>query len=106
MIPYFGPFIGAIPGILIYLIINPRDAIIFALLIFALQQFDGFYLGPKILGDSTGLKPIWVIFAIIVGGAYFGVFGMFLGVPVAAVFAYLINTIIKERLKKRNINEI
>lgn len=104
MIPYFGPFIGAIPGILLFLVIDPVKAIIFAVLIFALQQFDGLYLGPKILGNSTGLKPLWVIFAITLGGAYAGVLGMFLGVPIVGVIAYLLNKTITHRLKRKNIS--
>lgn len=104
MIPYFGPFIGAVPGIVIFLLLDPVQAIIFGVLIFVLQQFDGLYLGPKILGESTGLKPIWVIFAITVGGAYFGVLGMFLGVPIVAVIAFLLDEFMNRRLKKRNIN--
>lgn len=104
MIPYFGPFIGAVPGILIYLLLDPVRSIIFGVLVLLLQQFDGLYLGPKILGESTGLKPIWVIFAITVGGAYFGVIGMFLGVPVVAVIAFLLEEFITRRLKKKNID--
>lgn len=103
MIPYFGPFIGAIPGVIIYLFINPVQALIFAIMIFALQQFDGLYLGPKILGGSTGLTPLWVIFGITVGGAYGGVIGMFLGVPVVAVIAYLLNKYINGRLRKKGV---
>ncbi len=103
MIPYFGPFIGAVPGVLIYLCLKPTDAIIFAIMILILQQFDGLVLGPRLLGQSTGLNPIWVIFAITVGGAYFGVIGMFIGVPVVAVIAYLLNKLIKYRLKDRDI---
>lgn len=106
MIPYFGPFIGAIPGVLIYLCLKPMDAIIFAIMILILQQFDGLVLGPRLLGQSTGLNPIWVIFAITVGGAYFGVIGMFIGVPVVAVLAYLLNKLIKYRLKNRNIKAL
>lgn len=106
MIPYFGPFIGAVPGVLIYLCLKPMDAIIFAIMILILQQFDGLVLGPRLLGQSTGLNPIWVIFAITVGGAYFGVIGMFIGVPVVAVFAYLLNKLIKYRLKNRNIKAL
>lgn len=106
MIPYFGPFVGAVPGVVIYLLIDPIQAIIFGIMILALQQFDGLYLGPKILGESTGLKPIWVIFAITVGGAYFGVIGMFLGVPVVAVLAFLIEQFIQRKLKAKNINDI
>lgn len=104
MIPYFGPFIGAIPGLIIYLFIDPVSAVIFGLMIFALQQFDGLYLGPKILGGSTGLTPLWVIFGITVGGAWAGPFGMFLGVPCTAVLAYLLNKIVNTRLEKKNIH--
>ena len=103
MIPYFGPFIGAVPGILIYLCIAPLDAVLFAFMILVLQQFDGWILGPKILGDSTGLTPLWVIFGITIGGAYGGVFGMFLGVPMVAVVAYLADLFISYRLKKRHL---
>lgn len=106
MIPYFGPFIGAVPGVLIYLCLKPMDAIIFAIMILILQQFDGLVLGPRLLGQSTGLNPIWVIFAITVGGAYFGLIGMFIGVPVVAVFAYLLNKLIKYRLKNRSIKAL
>lgn len=103
MIPYFGPIIGAVPGVLIYLFVDPRLAIVFAVLILILQQFDGLYLGPKILGDQTGIKPLWVIFGITVGGAYFGVLGMFLGVPTVAVIMYLFNLLMEKKLKKKNI---
>lgn len=103
MIPYFGPFIGAVPGVLIYLFIDIRLAFIFAIMILVLQQFDGLYLGPKILGDQTGIKPLWVIFGITVGGAYFGVMGMFLGVPTVAVIMYLVNTLLDKKLKKKDI---
>lgn len=104
MIPYFGPIIGAIPGVMIYLFIDIRYAFIFALMILILQQFDGLYLGPKILGDQTGIKPLWVIFGITVGGAYFGVMGMFLGVPVVAVIMYLLQLFLDKKLKKKNIS--
>ena len=104
MIPYFGPIIGAIPGVMIYLFIDIRYAFIFALMILILQQFDGLYLGPQILGDQTGIKPLWVIFGITVGGAYFGVMGMFLGVPVVAVIMYLLQLFLDKKLKKKNIS--
>lgn len=103
MIPYFGPFIGAIPGVLILLIINPKSSLVFAILIFAIQQLDGSVIGPKILGKSTGLQPISIIFAITVGGAVAGVLGMFLGVPIVAVLTYLINKLIDYMLKKKHI---
>ena len=103
MIPYFGPFIGAIPGIFILLMVNPLKALGFSVLILALQQFDGLILGPKILGDSTGLRPLWIIFAITVGGSFAGVLGMFLGVPTVAVIRYLFLGYIRKRLDRKNI---
>ncbi len=102
IIPYFGPFIGAIPGVIIYLVIEPKYAIIYVIMILVLQQFDGLYLGPKILGDLTGIKPLWVIFGITVGGAYFGVLGMFLGVPTVAVIMHIINVIMEKKIKKKD----
>ena len=106
MIPYFGPIMGAIPGVIIYLVIEPKYAIIYVIMILILQQFDGLYLGPKILGDLTGIKPLWVIFGITVGGAYFGVLGMFLGVPVVAVIMHIISVIIETKMKKKMLKEI
>ena len=103
MIPYFGPFIGAIPGLVIELVVSPVKALIFLIMILCLQQFDGLYLGPKLMGNSTGMKPIWIIFAITIGGKFFGVIGMFLGVPVLAILAYLAERIADRRLKRRGI---
>ena len=104
MIPYFGPFIGAIPGLFILLLIDPIKALIFGVLILALQQFDGLILGPKILGDSTGLKPLWIIFAITIGGYIWGPLGMFFGVPVVAVIAYLSKRAIDHRLADKDLH--
>lgn len=103
MIPYFGPFIGAVPGILIYLLIDPIKALVFAVMILVLQQFDGLYLGPKILGESIGIKPLWIIFSITIGGIYAGVLGMLFAVPVFAVITYIIEKIISKRLNNKNI---
>ncbi len=105
MIPYFGPFIGAIPGVIILLTADFKQALIFAVLILALQQFDGLYLGPKILGDSTGLRPLWIIFAITIGGWAAGPIGMFLGVPCVAVIAFLVQNKIDRKLSEKNIDE-
>lgn len=104
MIPYFGPYIGGIPGVIILLITNPVKGLIFGILIIVLQQFDGLILGPKILGDSTGLRPIGILLAITVGGAYAGVLGMFLGVPVLAVILHLFNKYIDRKLKTKNLS--
>lgn len=81
MIPYFGPFIGAIPAILITLLIDPPLAIAVGIFVLILQQFDGNYLGPKILGNSVDLNPLWIILAVLIGGAFMGPVGMFVGVP-------------------------
>lgn len=103
IIPFFGPFIGAIPSTLILLMKDPTSAIIFVIFIILLQQFDGNILGPKILGDSTGLPALWVLIAIIVGGGFFGFIGMILGVPTAAVLYTLASDILENRLNKKSI---
>lgn len=104
MIPYFGPFIGAIPGFIIIFIFSPVKAFWFLVLILALQQFDGIVLGPKILGDSVGLRPFWIIFSIIIGGGLFGFVGMLLGVPVFTVIYNLCNRFIDRQLELKNIS--
>lgn len=104
IIPFFGPFIGAIPGIIIIFTVNPVTALWFAVLILALQQFDGNILGPKILGDSTGISAFWVFFAIIIFGNFFGFMGMLLGVPAFAVIYSLIKEYVNYRLKLKNID--
>ena len=85
VIPFFGPFLGGIPCALLILMVDPISGLKFAILILALQQFDGNILGPKILGDSTGLSSFWVIFSITLFGAYFGIVGMAVGVPIFAL---------------------
>ncbi len=104
MIPYFGPFIGAVPGTFILFIVSPMKSLIFVIMVFLLQQFDGFILGPKILGDSTGVRPLLILFSITVGGAYFGPLGMFLGVPFFACVQYLIENWVDYRLYRKKIN--
>ncbi|MDO4189458.1 MAG: AI-2E family transporter [Lachnospiraceae bacterium] len=103
IIPYFGPFLGAIPTVLIVLMVDPKKALLLIVVIFIIQQIDGNIIGPKILGDSTGLSSFWVIFAITVFGGFFGVFGMFIGVPVFAVIYAAIRTFVNERLKKKQL---
>ena len=85
VIPFFGPYLGAIPSIFLILLVDPLQAVYFAIFILALQQFDGNILGPKILGVSTGLSSFLVIVAILIGGGIFGIPGMIIGVPVFAV---------------------
>lgn len=101
MIPYFGPFMGGIPVVLLVLFESPLKALWVAIFIFILQQFDGSILGPKILGNSINLSPFWIIFAIIVGGGLFGVTGMFLGAPALAVIILEVNRIIDAKIEKK-----
>ena len=98
VIPYFGPFIGAIPSALLILMVDPMQCLWFVLFILALQQFDGNILGPKILGDSTGLPAFWVIFSILLFGGLFGFVGMFIGVPTFSVLYMLIKRGLTKRL--------
>ncbi|MDR0974314.1 MAG: AI-2E family transporter [Ruminococcus sp.] len=102
IIPFFGPFIGAIPSGLLLLIAAPHQVIPFVIFIFVLQQFDGNVLGPWILGDSTGLSAIWVIVAIFIGG-HFGFGGMILGVPIFAVMYTVIKDFVAFLLRKKGL---
>ena len=101
VIPVFGPYIGAIPSAILILLDSPAKGLIFIIFILVLQQFDGNILGPKILGDSTGLSPFWVIFAIVLGSGLFGFIGMLIGVPAFAVVYYLAKRYIYYHLNKR-----
>ncbi len=103
IIPYFGPYIGAIPSALIILLVDPGMVIWFLLFIFVLQQFDGSILGPKILGSKTGLSSFWVLFALLVFGSIFGVLGMILGVPIFSIIYSYVNNLLKKRLEKKNL---
>lgn len=90
IIPFFGPFIGAIPSALLILMVDPVTCVYFLLFILALQQLDGNVIGPKILGGSTGIPSFWIMFAILVGGGLFGFTGMVLGIPCfACIYAYI-----------------
>ena len=104
VIPFFGPFIGAIPSIMILLIVNPISALEFGIFVIILQQFDGNILGPKILGDSTGLPALWVLVAIIVGGGLFGFAGMLVGVPTFAVLYSLSSDVLAARLHAKGLD--
>lgn len=106
MIPVFGPFIGAIPSIFILFIVNPMITLWFALFILLLQQLDGNIIGPMILGDSMGLPSLWIMFAIIVGGGFFGIIGMFLGVPIFAVVYLVVKEIVNFRLREKGIDMV
>ena len=103
VIPFFGPYIGAIPSAVLILLTDPRMGIYFIIFIIALQQFDGNVLGPKILGDTTGLSAFWVVFSILIAGGLFGVPGMILGVPSFAVIYYITGMLVDNKLKKRKL---
>lgn len=98
IIPFFGPFVGAIPSAFLILLVSPQQCLIFLIFILILQQFDGNILGPAILGDSTGLSSFWVIFSILLGGGLFGFAGMILGVPTCGVLYYIFKRIVDAKL--------
>ena len=103
IIPFFGPFIGAVPSAIIILMANPPKALIFIIFVIILQQVDGNIIGPKILGSSTGITGFWVMFAIILGAGLFGFWGMLLGVPVFVVIYTIINNGIDRKLKHSDL---
>lgn len=105
IIPFFGPFIGAIPSALLIFLTNPFQCIYFVIFILILQQFDGNILGPRILGESTGLASFWVLFSIILFGGLFGVIGMVIGVPVFAIFYSLITRLVHRGLRRHGLPE-
>ncbi len=105
VIPFFGPFIGAIPCALLILLVSPLQCVYFCIFVLILQQFDGNILGPKILGDSTGLDSFWVLFSILLFGGLFGFAGMVLGVPVFAMFYSIISRLVRYGLRKRSLPE-
>lgn len=105
IIPFFGPFIGAIPSFVIIVLQDPMKGIYFLIFIVILQQIDGNIIGPKILGDSTGLSSFWVVFAIMVFGGLWGFPGMLLGVPIMAVIYYIVQRSISYFLKKRGLSD-
>ncbi len=103
VIPFFGPYIGAVPSAVLIILSDPMKGLYFIIFILILQQFDGNILGPKILGNSTGLSAFWVIVAILLGGGLFGFVGMVMGVPTFAVFYYVAELIVNSRLEKKKL---
>ena len=103
IIPFFGPFLGAIPSAFLILLVSPVKCLYFIIFVLVLQQLDGNVIGPKILGGSTDLPSFWVIVAILIGGGFFGVPGMFLGVPVFACFYALVGYYSTKRLRKKGV---
>lgn len=106
IIPFFGPYIGGIPCALLVLLVDPvhpLNCVYFVIFLIILQQFDGNILGPKILGDSTGLAGFWIIFSITLFGGFFGVVGMVVGVPIFAVIYTAARALINQSLEGKNM---
>ena len=103
VIPVFGPFLGAIPVIIILCLIDPFSALIFTIFIFILQQFDGNIIKPIVLGDKLGMSGFWILFSVTIGGALFGIIGMFLGVPIFALIYAGVHDYIQVRLRNKKI---
>lgn len=103
IIPFFGPFIGAVPSFVIILCLSPSKAIIFLVIIFIIQQIDGNIIGPKILGNTIGISAFWILFAILIAGKVLGLIGMVIGVPVFAVVYTIVKENVERRLKKKGL---
>lgn len=103
IIPFFGPFIGAIPSAIIILMVSPIKTLVFVIFIIILQQVDGNIIGPKILGSTVGINGFWIMFSIILGAGLFGFWGMLLGVPVFAVIYAALQKRVENRLKKSSL---
>jgi predicted PurR-regulated permease PerM len=101
VIPFFGPFIGAIPSVFILLLENPIEALYFIIIVVVIQQLDGNLIGPKIVGNAIGISSFWVLISVLIGGGLFGFPGMALGVPVFAVFYRYVNKMTVASLKKK-----
>ena len=105
VIPFFGPFFGAIPSALLIFVVSPIKCLYFIIFIIILQQIDGNIIGPKILSGSTGLSSFMVIVAILIGGGFFGVLGMFVGVPVCSVIVAICQAWMEDKMKQKNLPE-
>lgn len=103
IIPYFGPFIGAIPCAFLILLVDPSACIVFLIFITILQQIDGNIIGPKILGGKIGLSSFWVLFSLLIFGGLFGFVGMLVGVPIFSIIYSFVNGLIKKRLGEKNL---
>ena len=103
IIPFFGPFIGAIPSFIIILFVSPIQALWFLPIIFVIQQLDGNFIGPKILGDTIGISAFWILFSILVAGKVLGIVGMIIGVPLFAILYSIIKSFIESRLEAKGL---
>ena len=106
IIPFFGPFLGAIPATLLILIESPIKALWFILFVLVLQQVDGNIIGPKILGQHTGVSSFWVMFAIILFGGLWGIVGMVIGVPLFAVLYDIARRLVHRGLEKNHCDDL
>lgn len=106
VIPVFGPYIGAIPSALLILLVDPKQALYFLILIIILQQLDGNIIGPAILGESTGLSAFWVLFSILLFGGFWGIGGMLVGCPLFAVIYRIAKDFISIRLRGKNLSDV
>ena len=105
IIPFFGPFIGAIPSFIIIMFVSPIKALWFLVIILIIQQLDGNVIGPKILGDSIGISEFWILFSILVAGKLLGLVGMIIGVPLFAIVYSIIKEIVDVRLDKKGLSK-
>lgn len=103
IIPFFGPFIGAIPSAILILFVSPIKALWFIVIIVVIQQIDGNIIGPKILGDSLGISAFWILFSLLIAGKLFGVVGLIIGVPTFVFIYSIIKDIVEDRLKKKGL---
>ena len=103
IIPFFGPFIGAIPSALLILLVDPKMCLWFVIFVFILQQLDGNVIGPKILGTSIGINGFWVLFSIVIFGGIFGFWGMLLGVPAFVIIYTALEMVVNRKLKKHDL---
>lgn len=103
IIPFFGPFLGAIPSAIIILFVSPIKAVWFILIIIVIQQVDGNVIGPKILGDSIGIGAFWILFSVLVAGKLLGLVGMIIGVPVFAIIYFIVKDFVEAKLKKKGL---
>lgn len=103
IIPFFGPFIGAIPSFFLILFVSPVKALWFLLIIFLIQQLDGNVIGPKILGDSLGISPFWILFSLLVTGKLLGFIGMILGVPLFVFIYSILKEFMEDRLERKGL---
>ena len=106
IIPVFGPYIGAIPSALLILLVDPKQALYFLILIIILQQLDGNVIGPAILGESTGLSAFWVLFSILLFGGFWGIAGMLVGCPLFAVIYRIVKDFVSIRLRGKNLSDV